>query len=211
MDLYPHKSVGGMMEPIALQDNLVAIHYIKSVYYRRVAYFEGLPPFQAIDLGAIAAAQVGARTNVTRLDMYDEEFGQFRLYPLDNVQLRVFLPRGAARGDLKTIQVPIDPDIITRNPDLSLSEIFVWEDNRPAIEAVNGNAVGIATSRVIAMGYRFSTEEPGSPMTRQEKMAVAQLKGEQPNKKDTELLLQAIQEKMVPCTHIWASGMSART
>lgn len=211
MDLYPNKSVGGMMEPIALQDHLVAIHYIKNVYYRRVAFLEGLPPFQAIDLGAIGAATTSARTNMTRLDLYDEEFGQFRLFPEDNFQVRLFLPRGAARGDMKTIQVPIDPTIVTRNPDLSMTEFFVWEDNRPAVEGVNGNALPLAMARVIAMGYRYGCDQVGKPMTRQEKQAVGMLKQDAASMSDEELLMEAIKQKMVPCTHVWASGLSNRT
>jgi len=224
MDLYPFKSVGGMMEPIALQDHLVAIHYIKSVYYKRVTFFEGLPPFQAIDLGAIVAATVSARTPITRMDMYDGEFGQFRLFPLDNIQLRVFLPRGSAKGDLKTIQVPIDPAIVTRNPDLSMTELFVWQDNHPAIEGVNANALAVTSGIVIAMGYRYHTDDPGDPISRQEEQAVNLLRSEAEAEavrlnrtnqfaklKDDEVLMLAIKKKMVPCTHIWASGMSAAT
>lgn len=211
MDLYPFKSQEADMEPIALQDYLVAIHYVKGIFYRRVSFLEGLPPFQCANLGAIAAAAVSQRTNVTALDLYDLEFGQFRIFPLDNVQLRVFLPRGSARGDLKTTQVPIDPTVVTRNPSLNMTEFCVWEDNRPAIEAVNGQAVAVVNSRVIAMGFRYQTDDPGNPMSYKEMQAVEQIKaqGKATGKTDADLLIQAIKEKRVDCTHIWASGRSA--
>jgi len=212
MDFYPNKSNGGMMEPIALQDHLVAIHYIKTTNYRRVKFTEGLSTFEVIDLGALGANATGVLTNATRLDLYDGEFGQFRIYPYDDFQLRLFLPRGSARGDLKTIQVPIDPSVVSTDPDLHLTEFFVWEDNRPGMQAINNRAVALTNTRVKGMGFRYITEEVTGPLSRQEKTAVNQLKAESaanPAKKEIDYLLQAITEKMVPCVHVWASGMSA--
>jgi hypothetical protein len=211
MELYPYKSTNGFMEPIALQNHLVAIHFVKDVIYRRVAFFEAITPTQVIDLGALGAGLTSARTNVTALDCYDQEFGQFRWYCLDNAQIRVFTPRGIAKGDLKTIQAVIPPNIGAINPDLSLTEMFVWQDNRPAIEAINGGGVALAAVRMVAMGFRYRTEELGNPVTYEEAKVIAQLKQEQnfASKQPAELITIAIQQNRISCTHIWASGMGA--
>lgn len=211
MELYPYKSTNGFMEPIALQNHLVAIHFVKDVIYRRVVFFESITPTQVIDLGALLAGITSPRTNVTNLDCYDQEFGQFRWYCLDNAQIRVFTPRGIAKGDLKTLQAVIPPNIGAINPDLSLTELYVWQDNRPAIEAINGGGVALAAVRMVAMGFRYRTEELGNPVTYEEAKVVAQLKQEQnfASKQPGELITIAIQQNRISCTHVWASGMGA--
>jgi hypothetical protein len=199
------------MEPIALQNHLVAIHFVKDVIYRRVVFFEPITPTQVIDLGALGAGITSARTNVTNLDCYDNEFGQFRWYCLDNAQIRVFTPRGVAKGDLKTLQAVIPPNIGAINPDLSLTELFVWQDNRPAIEAINGGGVALVAVRMVAMGFRYRTDEIGNPVTYEEAKLVAQLRQEQnlSGKTPQELIIIGIQQSRIACTHVWASGMGA--
>ena len=211
MELYPHKSTNGFMEPIALQNHLVAIHFVKDVIYRRVVFFEAITPTQVIDLGALGAGITSARTNVTNLDCYDNEFGQFRWYCLDNAQIRVFTPRGVAKGDLKTLQAVIPPNIGAINPDLSLTELYVWQDNRPAIEAINGGGVALVAVRMVAMGFRYRTDEIGNPVTYEEMKLVSQLRQEQnlSNKSPQELIIIGIQQSRIACTHVWASGMGA--
>jgi len=211
MELYPYKSTNGFMEPVALQNHLVAIHFVKDIIYRRVVFFEAITPTQVINLGALGAGITSNRTNVTNLDCYDQEFGQFRWYCLDNAQIRVFTPRGVAKGDLKTLQAVIPPNIGAINPDLSLTELYVWQDNRPAIEAINGGGVALAAVRMVAMGFRYRTEELGNPVTYEEARVIAQLKQEQnyASKQPAELLTIAIQQNRISCTHVWASGMGA--
>ncbi len=181
-DLYAFKAQVGMFDPIALQDQNVCIHYLNSRFYRNVDFLEGLPPFQCWDLGALLAGTVSPRTALTTLDMPDDEFALFRWYPLDNAQIRLFLPTGVAKFQLLNIQVPVDYKTMQRDPNLVSTEIVVWENNRPAIEAINGMDYDLAAVRIVAMGYRFHTFEL-------EKTVV----------KD-------IQDGKVPCVHIWATG-----
>jgi hypothetical protein len=211
MELYPYKSTNGFMEPVALQNHLVAIHFVKDVVYRRVAFYEAITPTQVINLGALGAGLTSARTNVTNMDMYDNEFGQFRWYCLDNAQVRVFTPRGVAKGDLKTLQAIIPPNIAAINPDLSLTELFVWQDNRPSIEAINGGGVALTAVRMVAMGFRYRVDEISNPVTYEEMKLVAQMKQEQAyaSKQPGELIVIGIQQSRIACTHIWASGMGA--
>jgi hypothetical protein len=155
------------MEPIARKGYYVHIYAYKRDFFRKVTDYEAIPPFQCIDLcnpigagaAALAAQTQGAKFNVTLLDMKDEEFGQFRWFPLDPAQIRLYLPAGVAKWQLKNVSVGITPDIVHRDPTLLSTEINVWEDERPAMEAMNYSDYPLNAVRIIASGYRFRVEE----------------------------------------------------
>ena len=187
-DLHIFKSQVGMFDPIALQDQNVCIHYVQNRYYRKVDFLEGIPPFQCIDLGALPAISASARVNVVNLEMADNEFGLWRWYPIDDAQIRLYHPAGMAKFQLRWLQVPIDENILFRDPNLVSTEIAVWENNRPAVEAINGHAFGLGGVRLIALGYRFHTINLES--------------GNNANP----TLVKAIKEGKEPCTNVWCSG-----
>jgi hypothetical protein len=121
--------------------------------------------------------------------MADNEFGLFRWYPIDDAQIRLFHPAGSAKWQLRNLQAVIDMQILIRDPNLVSTEIAVWEDNRPAMEAINGNAFALGAVRIIAIGYRFHTidlEESVSPTDKE--------------------LVKALKAGTQPCTHVWCSG-----
>jgi hypothetical protein len=182
-DLYIFKAQIGMVDPVALQNQNVCIHYVQNEYFRKVDFLESIPPFQCIDIGAVAATTVSPRTQVTNLEMANNEFGLFRWYPIDDAQIRLFHPAGIAKWQLKNLQAVIDMNIVNRDPNLVSTEIAVWQDNRPAMEAINGHAFALAAVRIVAIGYRFHTVEI----------------------KD-QALLKRIKDGQEPCTHVWASG-----
>lgn len=209
-DLYIFKTAVGMADPVALQYQNVAIHFIGATYYRRVDFLESIPEFQAVNMGPVLATNQSGRTNVINLEMADNEFGVFRWYPIDDFQCLLFHPAGISKGQLRNLQVPFDMTMVANDPNLVSSEIAVWEDNRPAMIAVNGNAFAIATSRVRALGYRFHVI-PTEPMTQQEKAIVQQIKTEHQGdtyfkKTDADIMNIALSEGRLPVTHIWASG-----
>jgi hypothetical protein len=183
-DLYIFKTQVGMFDPIALQNQNVAIHYVQNTYYRRVDFLEAIPPFQFLNLGALAATTPSGRTAAPNLEMADEEFGLFRWYPIDDAQVRIYLPAGLAKYQLRNIQVPVDMNILFRDPNLVSTEFGVWEDNDPSFEAVNGHAFGLGGVRLIALGYRFHSFSLEA---------------------DKELV-KALKENKEPCTHVWCSG-----
>lgn len=187
-DLYIFKAQVGMFDPVALQGHNVRIHYVQNTYYRKVDFLSGIPPFQCIALGALPAISVSARTNVVNLEMADNEFGLWRWYPIDDAQIRLYHPAGMAKFQLRWLQVPVDMNILFRDPNLVSTEIAVWEGNRPAVEAVNGHAFLLGNVRLIALGYRFHT-----------------VSLESGNAKNPELV-QAIKDGKEPCTDIWCSG-----
>jgi len=154
------------MEPIVLLDYYVKIiTYPKQEYYRKVDYYESIPPFQAINLGALALQTVSARLSVSagaansNFDLQDNEFAQWRWFPLDNFMARLFLPAGVAKEQMKFIQLGVEKSIIYRDPTLVSTEFNSWEDERPAFEAMNFSDYALNATRIIAMGYRFHTEE----------------------------------------------------
>jgi hypothetical protein len=206
-DLYIFKNAIGMADPVALQDHLVAIHFVESVYYKRVNFLEGIPEFQCVNMGIVLANNQSGRTNVVNLEMADNEFGIFRWYAIDDFQCQLFHPSGLAKGQLRNLQVPYDMTILANDPNLVSTEIAVWENNRPAMIAVNANAVVLPMSRVRAIGFRFHTKDP-TPITKTERALVEQLKSEIPKDKwtDVDYLKYAMSERRLPVTDIWASG-----
>ncbi len=151
------------MEPIVLQDYYVKIKTYKSEYYRQVEWYQSIPPFQALDLGALAAQTVSARLSISAgqvssfFDLPDEEFAQWRWFPYDNFMARLFLPAGVAKHQLKFLQLGVEKSIISRDPTLVSTEFNSWEDERPAFEAMNYSDYALTATRIIAFGYQFHT------------------------------------------------------
>jgi len=158
-DLFPNKSGLGLMEPVALIGHNVCVKYASNNMYRKVIWIEPIAHFQAVDLGAIAAATTSARTPATNLQFWRNEFGQIRWFPIDPCQIRIFLPNADGRMNLRNLQVSVDPSIVQRDPCGHLTEIFIWEDRNPSFEGINYTAVATTQCRIIAYGYRFVTTD----------------------------------------------------
>jgi hypothetical protein len=185
-DLFPNKSGMGLQEPVALIGHNVCVKYANDSHYRRVIWFEGITPFQFLDIGAIAAGAVSNRTQAVLLQAWRNEFLQIRWFPLDNAQVRLYLPNADGRMNLRNQQVAVDPTIVTRDPCLHLTEFFSWEDRNPAFEAINYTAVALTRCRLVGQGYRFVTES--LPATDVAKIKAGTLQ----------------------CTYVVASGFSGR-
>ncbi len=196
------------MEPIALLDDYVKIISQGQTLYRKVNFFEAIPPFQWIDfcaappagpLGAAAplgAGTVSAKANVTNLDLFMDEFAQWRWFPLDNMQVQLFLPSGVSKWQLKNLQVGIDRGIMYRDPLLVTTEFFSWQDNRPAMQAMNFSAYALLAARVVGWGYRFHTTDRFalSPDGNEDRLRSDQI-------------LTGLQSGAIPCTPIQCAGL----
>lgn len=206
-DLHIFKTAIGMADPVALMNQNVAIHYVQNLYYRRVDFLEGIPEFQCVNMGAVLATNQSGRTNVINLELADNEFGIFRFYPIDDFQLLLFHPSGIAKFQMRNLAVPLDLQILINDPNLVTTEIGVWQNNRPAMIAVNANAIALAASRVRAIGYRFHVDTC-LPITQDEKRVIQALKSEShyTAKNDDELMELALAQGRLPVTHIWCSG-----
>ena len=187
VDLFPNRSGIGGMEPVALINHNVCILYGNTKNYRKVMYYEPIPPFQCLDVGVIALQTTSARTPAPNLDLFDDEFGQFRWYPFDNVQVRLWLPQVDGRASLMNIQVPVGMGIHDQDPCLHLTEFFVWEDRHPFFECTNFMDYALTTCRIMAQGFRFVTEPLAKP------------------------IIAAIESGGVACTYIPASGWAGAT
>ena len=167
LSLHAHKA-SLAMEPIALLDYYVKIMtFTKGAVWGKVDFYEAIPPFQWIDFAAatpwgplaaatpIAANTTNPKANITKLELEDFEFGQWRFFPLDNFMVQIFNPAGVSKWQLKNVQVGIDQQIIYQDPTLVSTEIFNYEDRYIAMAATNFSARPISTARIIGWGYRF--------------------------------------------------------
>lgn len=145
------------MEPVVLDDYYVKIKTYSEPkgFFKKVSFYEALPPFQAIDLGALAAQTAGAKIQIPNLDLWDEEFGQWRWFPMDNAQISLFIPAGVSKWQLKNLTLGLDKSIIYRDPLLVSTEFYSWEDQRPAMQAINFSDYALAACRIIVFGFRF--------------------------------------------------------
>jgi len=172
------------MEPIALIGHNVCILYGSVKNWRRVIYIEPIPPFQCLDIGQVVTNTTSVRTQAVNLQLLDNEFGQFRWFPIDNAQIRLWLPQADGRFLLRQMQVPVDMTITDRDPCLHLTEFYVWEDYSPWFEAIGFMDYTIDQCRIIAQGYRYITTEL---------------------RRET---ITAIEAGTVPCVYVVASGSS---
>jgi hypothetical protein len=166
----------------------VAIHYLGTIVFKRISFVEPIPWFQCLNIGAIALQTQSARTPAPLLEMHDGEWGQFRWYPLDYAQVRLFLPASQGKWTLRNIQVGLDPQITFRNPDLSMTEFHIWEDNAPNFEALNIADYALNACRIMAGGYRYIGID---------------IERKLPD------VLAGIKAGTIICKHIWASGAAS--
>ncbi len=157
-DFYPFKSGLGLIEPVAIVNQNVALLLSGKKEYRKVTWLEPIPPFQFLDFGAMAAQTQSARTNATNLQMFIGEFGQFRWWVIDHAQIRLYIPQASGRALLRNIQPPYDDTIILKDPCLHLTEMIVWQDQNPWFEALSFADYPLAACRLMAMGYRYMTD-----------------------------------------------------
>ena len=154
--LHAYKA-GLTMEPIVLRDYYVKIITYQAEFFRKVSFYEAIPWFQFVNTGALIAGATSAKTQMTNLDQWDNEFGQFRWFPLDNVQVRMYLPSGVGKWQMKNLQPGIDRSIMYRDPTLASTEFCCWEDQRPAIECFNFSDYALLASRIVGYGFRYHT------------------------------------------------------
>jgi hypothetical protein len=185
-DFYPFKSGIGLVEPVAIINQNVCLLLSGKKEYRKVTWFEPIPPFQFLDIGAVAAQTQSARTSAVNLQMFAGEFGQFRWWPIDHVQVRMYVPQASGKALLRSIQVPYDDTIINVDPCLHLTEIYVWQDQNPWFEAMNFSDYALNTCRLKAMGYRYMTD----PLTQD--------------------VITRINNNQEACTFLMATGSSSR-
>ena len=164
MDLYPHKSGLGLVEPVAQMEQNVGIYWDNKWNYYTVSFLEPIPPFQILVIGAIPAQSISNKTQARNLELRDKEFGQLRWYPIDNVQIRLWLPTDQGRFSMENMMAVVDMNTPERDPCLHLTEVFWWEDKEPSFEAINLTDYPLTECRIIGMGYRFKVKDAPGPL-----------------------------------------------
>ena len=158
------------MEPIARYNYFVHIVANTGDYYRKVSFFEAIPPFQITDLcqssprgplnvaTPLGAGAMGGKYTITQFGLWKGEFAQWRWFPLDDAQIQLFVPAGNAKWSLKNLQVGLAKDIIYRDPLLVSTEFNSWEEEWPAFQPLNFTGYALSAIRIVTWGYRFHTD-----------------------------------------------------
>ena len=158
------------MEPIARYGYFVKIIANTGEYYRKVSFYEAIPPFQVTDLcqssprgplqtaTPLAAGAISNKYTINQFGLWKDEFAQWRWFPQDDAQIQLFVPAGNAKWTLKNLQVGLAKDIIYRDPLLISTEFCTWQEEWPAFQALNFTGYALTAIRIITWGYRFHTD-----------------------------------------------------
>ena len=123
-----------------------------------VGYIEPLPPSEDFvkDFGVLADDGTATDQEITLTEMKDNELGQFRFEPLDEINIKVGQPQAAARFSIKNKVVRVTRLSTIRDPTLKHTEFFVFEGNNVYFTEVKNESGGsLAKTRVQFYGYRF--------------------------------------------------------
>lgn len=123
-----------------------------------VGYIEPLPPSEDFvkDFGLLADDGTATDQEITLVEMKNNELGQFRFEPLDEINIKVGQPQAAARFSIKNKVVRVTRLSTIRDPTLKHTEFFVFEDNNVYFTEVKNESGGsLAKTRVQFYGYRF--------------------------------------------------------
>jgi len=123
----------------------------------KVVYIEPLAMITK-DFGTLAAGGTLTDQKIVELTMPTNELGQFRFAPLDDFTIRVKQPRAVGRFLTKEVQITISKAIWQLNPELHLTEIYVFQDGVPFFDITNPTGYELPMTRVLFIGFRFQLE-----------------------------------------------------
>jgi len=154
-ELYIYKP---SLEPIGLPGE--TFHLIRAAGEEdvEIAAVDALPEYIK-DFGAIGAASWLRDQEDTNLELSGNEFGQFRMRVIDDVQLYIKNPSAVqkwrtSKANFYLPQYPSDPtDIVLRNYYFVASEFFLYEDETPRFDLYA--TLAAAKSRIAFSGFRF--------------------------------------------------------
>ena len=148
------------MENICNINDIIAVYYDGKWNYKSVLYVEPLPPSDTLikDFGAISNGDTKENVKLDILGMESNELGQFRIQVLDDIKVKFFQPRASARFVTKNVVVEIDKYSAIFDPELKLSEFFVFGGRYPRVDIRNNSGEDLTKTRVVFKGYRYVTE-----------------------------------------------------
>lgn len=159
MDLYPFKA--GPIEPICLDGNIVGLWMTTTFYFRRVIYHEPIVISDPLinNFGILAAGGNVGGVQMNLLEMPKEEFGQFRCFVIDDVELTLRQPAATARKGTKNFTSRVTRFSDLRDECHHQTEFYVWENNFAFFDCLNPRGYGITQSQAAFYGFRYRVEE----------------------------------------------------
>ena len=158
-DLYPFKP--GPIQPICLPGQIVGIWQKKNFVFGTVAYIEGIPrsdPVE-IDLGAIAAGGTSAIVQNVALTLPDDEFGQFRCIAIDDICGMLWQARPDGRYKLRNRNARVTRWTNLHDPCGHTTEFYVYEQDDAFHQALNPTAYALTQARLAFYGFRYVVEQ----------------------------------------------------
>jgi len=125
--------------------------------YVTIKYIEPIPG-KIIDFGSLDAGESTPTTELTDMEMPEDEIGQYRIKVLDDITVTVYQKRGVGRFSTKNVLYPITPDSDTLSSHANSTEIFVYGDDAPWVQVTNSGTVPILKSRIWIQGFRYVVE-----------------------------------------------------
>lgn len=153
--LYPYKA--GAIEPIVLPGEIVGIWVNKQYTFSRIKFVEGVMRSDPIefDFGIVNAGAVTAITQMTLLEMPDDEFGQFRCIAMDDLSFILYQGRADQRHKLNNRVATYTRFGELTDPSGHTGEFYVYEDNWAFMSATNQTDYDVTVARVAFYGYRY--------------------------------------------------------
>ena len=146
------------IEPVAKIGENIIFTPLNSYAYKsgrplfyKIAYIEPIPAVFK-DFGTVSASSSITNQEVTDLYMDDNQLAQYRVIPIDDIEVAINQPQAMARFTTKSytsyVSKLTDPH--------SFLEFFVFEDNnKPYFKITNPHDWDIAKSRVKFIGWKY--------------------------------------------------------
>ncbi len=155
---YPRPFRAGPIEPVVeVGQNLLLVDR-ENYHLYQVSYIEPLSRSAPLifDAGALNAASVTTVQNTqTILDMQFGQLAQIRMRVIDDINVVVFQPQAIARQANKNQIANINAFSAIYDPWDSLSEHYIFEDQRIFLQITNPRRYNLAQTRISFYGFKY--------------------------------------------------------
>lgn len=172
--LYPYKA--GPIEMVVLAGETVGLYVNNQLHFARVDYVEPIPRSNplVLDFGALGAGASTAKTQLALIEMPTNEFGQFRMAAIDDIEVSLW--QGQSDGRLRTkSRMAAISRFTALHGEEQTTEFYVFENQWAYGVALNPTGYALVQSRLAFWGYRYVTTKleqyssdnvPPTPWTR---------------------------------------------
>ena len=145
------------LSPIAKYGENLYLIPLKEYY--RVIYVYPLPG-ETHDFGAlIAGASTTSYTQVTDMNMSEDELAQWRVKLLDDISIQVKQKQGVGHYITKDVMESLVPGTAIYSNNGNMFEMYVFEDEAPWMSVTNNTNYTIKKSRIFFEGFRYILEK----------------------------------------------------